>query len=139
METLRHLNWPTLAWRRRLQCPLLFWKLLNHQDLPQLEDLLPPAASDRAPQYAFRKGRNLAFPRCTTQAHNKSFLQAAVALWNDLPAFIQSCTSLHSFRCALSRHFCHDRFFFWSCLIVVLFYYFYPLCCVDLIRRRHSY
>ena len=84
--SLSDMNWPTLAWRRRLQCLLLFWKLLNHQGPPQLEDLLLSAASDHAPQYAFKKGQNLAFSRCTIRAHNKSFLPAAVALWNDLPA-----------------------------------------------------
>ena len=111
-ETLAQLTWPTLAWRRRLHCLLLFWKLVNHQGPPQLESLLPPAAGDRAPQYGFRKRQNIAFPFCATKRHARSFLPAAIALWNDLPAHIQSLSTAQSFRHALSSQFCHDRFCF---------------------------
>lgn len=112
METLAQLGWPTLAWRRRLHCLLLLWKLKNHLGPPQLERMLPATAEQRAPQYALRKSQNLAFPVCSTLSHNKSFLPAAVALFNNLPASIQSSSSLHSFHHAVSYHFYHDRFSF---------------------------
>ena len=110
-DLLEQLNWPTLAWRRRQQCLLLLWRLMHHQGPPKLEALIPPTADART-HYALRKSQTIAFPHCTTHAHNSSFLPATIALWNDLPASIQSSKSLHSFRSALSHHFRNNRFTF---------------------------
>ena len=110
--TLAQLNWSTLAWRRRLHCLLLFWKLVNYQGPPQLESLLPPTAGDRAPLYGFRKRQNIAFRFCATKRHAKSFSPAAIVLWSNLPAHIQSLSTVQWFRHSLYSYFCHDSFCF---------------------------
>ena len=110
-DTLKQLNWPTLAWRRRLCCLLLFWKLRNHCGPPQLENMLPPVLGART-DHGLRKRLNFEVPLTRTQAHSQTFLPSTVVLWNDLPSDIQSCSSLGCFRSALCRHYSHDRFSF---------------------------
>ena len=87
---LQCVRWPTLAWRRRLQSLCLFWKLQNNLGPPSLSAAVPASASQRASRYSLRKPANLAFPSCSSRQHLKSFIPFCVALWNDLPAPIQS-------------------------------------------------
>ena len=84
-DPLQRLNWPMLAWRRRLFCLLLFWMLMHHHGPPELVDMLPLAAGARA-DYDFRKRQNMEVPCTSTQPHSKSFLPSTVVLWNDLPS-----------------------------------------------------
>ena len=105
---LQCVRWPTLAWRRRLQSLCLFWKLQNNLGPPSLSAAVPASASQRASRYSLRKPANLAFPSCSSRQHLKSFIPFCVALWNDLPAPIQSSPSLSSFRCSVIDHFTGD-------------------------------
>ena len=90
---LEKLEWPTLAWRRRLASLCLFWQLKNGLGPPRLTGRLPAPASERGP-HSLRKPANFAVPRCASQLHYKSFLPGSIVLWNSLPVSVQSSPSL---------------------------------------------
>ena len=93
---LEKLEWPTLAWRRRQSLLCLLWQLKHGLGPSKLAALLPAPTSVRAP-YTLRKPDSIAFPLCTSQLHGKSFLPESIALWNALPANLQSSSSLPFF------------------------------------------
>ena len=107
---LERVQWPTLAWRRRLSLLCLFWQLSQGAGPPKLANCIPQTAAQRT-DYSLRKPNNLAFPWCNSH-HRKSFLPSSVALWNALPLNVQSAVTLSSFRRLLSIHFSSDCFAF---------------------------
>ena len=102
---------PTLAWRRREHCLLLLWKLVNSQGLPQLEALLPAAASSRSVS-SLRSAHSLEFPLSSSFRHLSSFFCVTIPLWNALPTHVVSCSSASSFCSAVRKHFCNNKFSF---------------------------
>ena len=51
---LKHLGWPTLAWRRRRSCLRFLWQLLHSEGPPQLSHSLPRTANARC-DYQLRR------------------------------------------------------------------------------------
>ena len=107
---LERVQWPTLAWRRRLSSLCLFWQMSQGAVRPKLADCIPRTAAQRT-DYSLRKRKNLAFPWCNSH-HRRSFLPSSVALWNALPLNVQSAVTLSTFHPLLSIHFSSDRFGF---------------------------
>ena len=110
-QLVRQVNWPTLAWRRRLHCMRYFWRLYYGQGPPQLLCKMPAPATARS-GYNLRKPNQVAFPSCGSSRHLNSFLPFAAAVWNDLSADIQSNSTLSSFSSSLHKFFDKDRFSF---------------------------
>ena len=111
VSVLSLIGWPTLAWRRRRFKLLLFWHLLHGGGPPSLQALVPPMVSARAP-YALRNQSSVAFPRCTSSRHRRSFLPSSVSLWNSLPPSVTSSSSASSFLRSIDAHFHFDRYSF---------------------------
>ena len=77
----------------------LFYKIRNGLAPTYLSEILPETL-------ALSSGRNLRrhvypFPRINKSSTMQSFLPRATVFWNELPASIQSSSSLHSFKAKL--------------------------------------
>ena len=100
---------PTLAWRRREHCLLVLWKVRNGQGPPQLEALLPAAASSRS-TVSLRSSHSLEFPPSSTSRHLSSFFCKTIPIWNALPSHVVSCGSAASFCRSVRKHFNDDKY-----------------------------
>ena len=109
---LQHLNWPTLAWRRRTSCLFYLWRLLHQEGPPQLQQALPRPASERC-QYSLRNAStSFQFPFCRTTRYLNSFLPDTLIVWNTLPSTIVNSKSFSVFSSRLIDHFSGDKFSF---------------------------
>ena len=90
---------PNLSNRFKFHTLTLFYKIRNGLAPTYLSEILPETL-------ALSSGRNLRrhvypFPRINKSSTMQSFLPRATVFWNELPASIQSSSSLHSFKAKL--------------------------------------
>ena len=90
---------PNLSNRFKFHTLTLFYKIRNGLAPTYLSEILPGTL-------ALSSGRNLRrhvypFPRINKSSTMQSFLPRATVFWNELPASIQSSSSLHSFKAKL--------------------------------------
>ena len=90
---------PNLSDRFKFHTLTLFYKIRNGLAPTYLSEILPETL-------ALSSGRNLRrhvypFPRINKSSTMQSFLPRATVFWNELPASIQSSSSLHSFKAKL--------------------------------------
>ena len=110
-EALSIAGLPTMSWRPREHSLVLLLKVVNGMGPPQLENLLPLAASCRS-TCSLRAGHVLQFPFSRTARRLSSFLCVVVPVWNSLPARVVSCKSLSLFRHRLHDFFVSDMYRF---------------------------
>ena len=92
---------PNLSNRFKFHTLTLFYKIRNGLAPTYLSEILPETL-------ALSSGRNLRrhvypFPRINKSSTMQSFLPRATVFWNELPASIQSSSSLHSFKAKIER------------------------------------
>ena len=104
---LKHLGWPTLAWRRRRSCLRFLWQLLHGEGPPQLSRSLPRTANARC-DYQLRRAESLEFPVCSSSRHKNSFLPYSIAIYNALPPHV-SASRLSTFLHSVDSHFAYDK------------------------------
>ena len=98
-----HLQWPSLAWRRHIQCLLELHHLINSQ-MTTLEDLgYSVSNSARRPQHLLPPARASTHTRTT-------FLFVTTATWNSLPAAIRTVSSPKCFTALVRTHFSITRY-----------------------------
>ena len=100
---------PTLAWHSQEHCLLVLWKVRNGQGPPQLEALLPAAASSRS-TVSLRSSHSLEFPPSSTSRHLSSFFCKTIPIWNALPSHVVFCCSAASFGRSVRKHFNDDKY-----------------------------
>ena len=108
---LKHLGWPTLAWRRRRSCLRFLWQLLHGEGPPQLSRSLPRTANARC-DYQLRRAESLEFPLCSSSRHRNSFLPYSIAIYNALPPHVVSASRLSTFLQSVDSHFAYDKYCF---------------------------
>jgi hypothetical protein len=92
----------TLKERRRRHKLTAYKKITLGICPDYLSNLLPPLVSETNP-YPRRRPHQRTVPTYRTETYHKSFFPSATELWNELPVFLQSTTSISSFK----RHFTH--------------------------------
>ena len=98
-----HLQWPSLAWRRHIQCLLELHHLINSQ-MTTLEDLgYSVSNSARHPQHILPPARASTHTRAT-------LLFVTTATWNSLPAAIRTVSSPKCFTALVRTHFAITRY-----------------------------
>ena len=106
-----------MSWRRREHCLGVLWQLSIGKVLLHYKPhccLVHSYGSARFP-HSFR------FPSASSSRHLSSFLCQTVPIWNRLPSFVISSTSLSSFRSEVRRYFVSDMFTYvhlWSLLVI---------------------
>ena len=108
---LKTIGWPTLACCRRRQKLFCLWQLVQGQGPPALQEKLPVSISSRT-EHIFRSLASLAVPKCSKSLLLATFLPSTILLWNSLPSFTLSSSSLASLLQLLDFHFDYDRFSF---------------------------
>ena len=90
---LKHLGWPTLAWRRRLSCLRFLWQLLHGEGPPQLSRSLPRTANARW-DYQLRRAESLEFPSALRP--DTGTLYCRIQLLLTMPCLLMLCLRLVS-------------------------------------------
>ena len=97
------LDWPSLKFRREVQCVKLFRHLVClKSDL--LVSCLPEVFRKSPEGYNFRKSHVIPLPYAKSKQMSKSFFLHAVVLWNSLPKSVASAPSTSAFDHALMAH-----------------------------------
>lgn len=110
-QLLLLVRWPTLAWRRRRQKIIHFWRLKNGLGPPSLSEKLSASVSQRC-NYSLRSSHSSQVPLCSSSARLTSFLPSSCILWNTLPPTVVSTTSVSSFCKLLDAHYSSDTYSF---------------------------
>ena len=101
----RELGWTSLAERRSNSKLIQLYKILNDGTPTYLSDILF-RYNQHDPGYEFRnRNTDLKHPTPRTASFQNSFFISTIDLWNNLNDDIKnSCTSLYSFKKALTKH-----------------------------------
>ena len=104
-ELLQMIDWPSLKWRREVQCLALFRKLLHTKHAPTASCL------PRTPctQYNLRNKHVSIRIHKSTQSTNSFFIHASI-LWNSLPQHITSIKSQSGFITALESYWSSSKY-----------------------------
>lgn len=108
---LHKLEWPTLAWRRRIARLHLFWKLLHGEGPPDLVNSTPIYQKHRTSR-ELRHPESVTLPRCCTELQQSSWMSRTAADWNCLSKQAQSTASFVQFKKILSSDLSSDKFKF---------------------------
>jgi exonuclease III len=99
---LIQLHWLPIKYRIQYKLLLLTYKALHGQAPAYLQELLTITSRDRS----LRSNTQcmLLAPRTRTSYGDRSFSHGAPELWNSLPFYIKTCTSVHSFKHQLKTY-----------------------------------
>ena len=92
-----------LAERRRRHKLILFFKMTKNMTPNYFTHYLPPLVSDTNP-YHHRNPLERNPPRSRTVLYQKSFFPSSIELWNNLPDFIKTSSSIAQFKRYLSEN-----------------------------------
>lgn len=92
-----------LTERRRRHKLILFFKMTKNMTPNYLTDYLPPLVTDTNP-YHLRNILERKPPRSRTELYEKSFFPSTTELWNDLPDFTKTSSSIAQFKRHLSEN-----------------------------------
>ena len=104
-ELLRSIGWPSLKWRREIQCVALFKKVLLSKHEP-IASCLPRTLCT---QYNLRNKHVSIRTHKSTQTTNSFFIHASI-LWNSLPTSITSIQSHSAFITALEHYWSSSKY-----------------------------
>ena len=95
VSLLRSLHWLPVKYTVHFKICLLTYKALHEEQPVYLRSLI---AISPSPSLRSNRGITLSIPRIKTNTGARAFRSCAPSLWNNLPLFVRSATSVATFR-----------------------------------------
>ena len=102
---LNRLKWLTLKERTDYHKCVQMYKCINSLSPAYLSDIFDQVNHG----YSTRNSCNLKIVKCKTQMGQRSFKYIGATLWNSLPHFIRTCSSLNEFKQNILKYFLNTR------------------------------